>query len=107
MDFLNGTEYECISLCILDFTDLESLKSLRLIHSTVKNFIDANCVKFKIQDLETAIDYADKGFKVKYKANKDITQEEVSRLGNIYDFTFRNFKIPKSKIKRWSNFVSC
>jgi hypothetical protein len=85
MDFLNGTHYEGISLCILGFTNIKSLKALRLSHSTIKNFVDENCVKFKIQDLETAIDYANKGFKVNYEAKKCIIQKDVNRLRNIYD----------------------
>jgi len=85
MDFLNGTHYEGISLCILEFVDINSLKSLRLSNSTIKKFIEENLVKFKIQDLETAINYANKGFKVKYVANENITQEDVNRLGNVYE----------------------
>jgi hypothetical protein len=85
MDFLNGTHYEGISLCILKFVDLKSLKTLRLSHSTIKKFIDEKLVTFKIHDLETAIDYANKGLKVMYVANENIIQEDVNRLSNIYE----------------------
>jgi hypothetical protein len=84
-DILNGTYHEPISLSILQKLDLKSLKALRLCQSTLKNIIHSRRVKFEIPELETAIAYADRGFKVKYNAGACIAQKDVKRLSHIYD----------------------
>lgn len=82
MEILNGMYCGGITYTIFNSLDIETLKTLRLCHRSIRNTVNA-IVIFAIKDIKTAIQYADKGFKVKY-ITRDINQKDVSALGNVH-----------------------